>query len=186
MLFLRLLSSHLLSAATNLCEGQRVTWALWKQYSPFNGGSEIDILFPFYDEYLYLLWYFLIWEMVVSLLVLTLYLWKPVVWPASSSWTTTEVALFTHSGVYNCVTTEWCKRRAVLDSAGYGFFTKICSAWCNNESVMCSPLPESWQLPCSVLPFHRWAPLQQRLCLFYMNPPLTLVTTNHFEWEVRG
>lgn len=61
----------------------------------------------------------------------------------------------------------------------------ICSAWCNIESVMCFMLPASWQHLCSVLPFHRWAPLQQRLCLFYTNSPLTPMTTYHVQREVR-
>lgn len=61
------------------------------------------------------------------------------------------------------------------------YLCHIYSAWCNTETV----LSASWQFLCSVLLFHRWAPLQQRLCLFYMNSTLTLLTTNHVDRGVR-
>lgn len=69
----------------------------------------------------------------------------------------------------------------------------FCRIWCNTESLMCSTVLESSSFSFLLLlfvfywglPFHRWAPLQRRLCLFYMNSLLTLLTTNHTERGVR-
>lgn len=87
----------------------------------------------------------------------------------------------------NCcyTTTDWQEHRSIIGFSKPRFLCHIYSSWWNTESVMCSQPPGSWQFLCSVLLFHRWAPLQQGLCLFYMNSPLTLLTTNHVERGVR-
>lgn len=95
-------------------------------------------------------------------------------------WTVCCTSAFISMNHY-CVTTRLIRTQRILTETSHGFskpwfLCRICSVWRNIESVMCFLLPESWQRLCSVLPFHRWAPLQQGLFVLY---ELTTDPTDH-------
>lgn len=139
MLF-RLLSSHLLKAATNLCEGQCVTRALWKQHSPFNGGSERLTFCSHFVKYL--------WCYFCNMR--SFFLLMDVFMDACS--TTCFIFMYHYCGG-SPETQLWrLRNNRVIQTKGSLGFSRcwfphhISSLWCNNESVMCScfPNPDSF------------------------------------------
>lgn len=175
--FCCLLSSHQLSAAANLYEGYSMSPGRCAHNTPPLMGSvniEYDILFSFHDVCFHCD-YFCTWaiiacdcccgeaplssvQLVDSLLCCWLHLRESLPWNSRERQTSSS-----------------------LGFAKPGFFATFVQsdATLNQLRAFCSLSPDSFFSLC--FPFHRWAPLQQGPCLFYMNSLLTLLTTNHVE-----